>query len=289
MISEDIGFNPALRLMFSLLGFVGLFMAIRYGIGPVKRWLHAQEVTYDRVLRRQLLLDVEPRLVVWLNIGAVAGSFVFGFLVSQSLLLSSILAGIMVFVPHLIIKHLEQKRRRKLEVQLVDGLTTLASAVRAGLNLVQSMELLVSNHKGALQQEFGQILREYEMGMDLNQAMRGASNRIGSPLYRLTFTAIEMHRVRGGDSGESMDRIADSIRDIQRLEGKLDAITAQGRAQANFMAIMPIAIIIILFFILPEQTTLLFTNPYGRLMLVVVAGMIAAGYVWIRKIMQVDI
>ena len=76
MISEDIGFNPALRLMFSLLGFVGLFMAIRYGIGPVKRCLHAQEVTYDRVLRRQLLLDVEPRLVVWLNIGAVAGSFV---------------------------------------------------------------------------------------------------------------------------------------------------------------------------------------------------------------------
>lgn len=288
-MADDFAFNPALRFMFSALGFAGLFMAVRYGVGPVKRWLRAQEVTYDRVLRRQLLLDVEPKVVVWINIAAVAGSFVLGFLVSSSLLLSSVLAGIMVFVPHFVIKHLETKRRHKLEVQLVDGLTTLASAVRAGLNLVQAMELLVSNHKGALQQEFGQILREYEMGMDLNQAMRGASNRIGSPLYRLTFTAIEMHRVRGGDSGESMDRIADSIRDIQRLEGKLDAITAQGRAQANFMAIMPIAIIIILFFILPEQTSLLFTHPYGRLMLVMVAGMIAGGYFWIRKIMQVDI
>lgn len=286
---EDFTFNPALRLMFSLMGFIALFMMIRYGVGPARRWLRAQEVSYDRVLRRQLLLDVEPRVVVWVNLGAVVGSFVLGFLVSQSVLLATVLAGVMVFVPHFVIKHLETKRRQKLEIQLVDGLTTLASAVRAGLNLVQAMELLVSNHKGALQQEFGQILREYEMGMDLNQAMRGASNRIGSPLYRLTFTAIEMHRIRGGDSGESMDRIADSIRDIQRLEGKLDAITAQGRAQANFMAIMPIAIIIILFLILPEQTSLLFTHPYGRLMLVMVAGMIAGGYFWIRKIMQVDI
>lgn len=286
---EDLLFNPALRLMFSLFGLVGVFMIIRYGYGPATRWLRAQEVSYDRVLRRQLLLDVDPKTIVWLNIGGVAGAFILGFLVSQSFILSGILALIVVFIPHLIIKHLETKRRQKLEVQLVDGLTTLASGVRAGLNLIQSMTLLVENHKGVIQQEFSQILREYEMGMDLNQAMRAASNRIGSSLYRLTFTAIEMHRVRGGDSGESMDRIAESIRDIQRLEGKLDAITAQGRAQANFMAIMPIVIIVIMFFLLPEQTSLLFTHPYGRLMLVAVGGMIAGGYVWIRNIMQVDI
>ncbi|MFI4859453.1 MAG: type II secretion system F family protein [Phycisphaerales bacterium JB063] len=289
MIPEDITFNPGLRALYSLLTAAAFYMAVRHGYGPVRRWLHAQELTYDRVLRRQLLMDVSPRSVVWLNLSTIAVSFVLGFLVSQSLLLATVLAGIVVFIPHVVIKHMETKRRQKLEFQLVDGLTTLASGVRAGLNLVQAMKLLVDNLKGPIQQEFGQILREYEMGMDLNQAMRIASNRIGSPLYRLTFTAIEMHRVRGGDSGDSMDRIADAIRDIQRLEGKLDAITAQGRAQANFMAIMPIAIIIILFLILPEQTSLLFTHPYGRLMLVAVGVMIATGYVWIRNIMRVDI
>ena len=278
----------ALQVLASIMMLIGVFLIVRYGYTPGLRWFRQQEDRYERVLRRQLMMDVKPTQVVILNLVGMA----FVFLVTvflTGILTGVVMAGLTLLVPYFVIRHLEIKRRKKLEVQLVDGLSTLASGVRAGLNLVQSMQLLVQNQRGPIQQEFGHILREYEMGMDLNQAMRAASNRIGSSLYRLTFTAIEMHRIRGGDSGESMDRIAESIRDIQRLEGKLDAITAQGRAQANFMAAMPIAILIILYLIMPEETTMLFTHTEGRLTLMAAAALIAVGYFWIRKIMRVDI
>ena len=125
--------------------------------------------------------------------------------------------------------------------------------------------------------------------MDLNQAMRNSANRIGSSNYRLLFTAIEMHRQRGGDAGESLDRIAESIREIQRLEGKLDALTAQGRLQASMMASMPVVILIILYFIEPDGTRLLFVEPLGRLILVVAMVMIAIAFFWIKRIMAIDI
>ncbi|MEO0476647.1 MAG: hypothetical protein AAF085_11865, partial [Planctomycetota bacterium] len=89
--------------------------------------------------------------------------------------------------------------------------------------------------------------------------------------------------------GESMDRIAESIREIQRLEGKLDAITAQGRIQANMMAIMAVVIIVMMMVIFPEDTKMLFTEDAGRVILVIAGGFILAGYSWIKKIMQVDI
>ena len=184
---------------------------------------------------------------------------------------------------------MEQKRRSKLEVQLVDGLTTLASGVRAGLTLVQSMDLLVQNMRGPIQEEFAQLLREYQMGVDLNQAMRNASNRIASPLYRLTFTAIEMHRVRGGNAGESLDRIAESVREIHRLEGKLDALTSQGRAQAWMMAGMAGVFIVMYYFIAPESVGLLFTNAWGRIILLAVVFLIVTGFLWIQRILDVDI
>jgi tight adherence protein B len=278
----------ALQVLCSLMLLVSVFLIVRYGYRPGVVWFKKQEARYDAVLRRQLLLDVEPKLVVILNLVGVLFVFLVGAYLT-GVLIGVVLAGLALLVPYFVIRHLEIKRRQKLEVQLVDGLASLASGVRAGLNLVQSMQLLVQNQRGPIQQEFGHILREYEMGMDLNQAMRAASNRIGSPLYRLTFTAIEMHRIRGGDSGESMDRIAESIRDIQRLEGKLDAITSQGRAQANFMAAMPIAIIVILFLIMPDETTLLFTRMEGRILLLIAASLIAGGYIWIKNIMRVDI
>ncbi|MEM9111200.1 MAG: type II secretion system F family protein [Planctomycetota bacterium] len=278
----------ALQVICSLMLLGGVVLMVRYGYTPSKAWIEKQQMYYDRVLCRQLLLEVDPKTAVWSHIAGVAFILVAGVFLTGALI-GIILAAIAAFIPYAWIRHLEAKRRIRLEVQLVDGLASMASGVRAGLNLVQSMQLLVQNQKGPIEQEFGQILREYEMGMDLNQAMRQASDRIGSQLYRLTFTAIEMHRLRGGDSGESMDRIAESIREIQRLEGKLDAITAQGRVQANMMAIMAVVIVVMMMVIFPDDTEMLFTTTQGRIILVIASGMIAAGYFWIKKIMQVDI
>lgn len=278
----------ALQVICSVMLLAGILLMVRYGYTPGKAWIDKQQLYYDRVLCRQLLLDVDPRTAVWAHIAGVAFIVLIGVYLT-GVLIGLVLAAISALVPYFIIRHLETKRRFRLEVQLVDGLASMASGVRAGLNLVQSMQLLVQNQNGPIEQEFGQILREYEMGMDLNQAMRQASDRIGSQLYRLTFTAIEMHRLRGGDSGESMDRIAESIREIQRLEGKLDAITAQGRVQANMMAIMAVVIIVMMLVIFPDDTMMLFTTTEGRIILLVATGLITAGYFWIKKIMQVDI
>lgn len=278
----------ALQVLCSVMLLAGILLMVRYGYTPGKAWIDKQQLYYDRVLCRQLLLDVDPRTAVWAHIAGVVFIVLIGVYLT-GVLIGLVLAAISALVPYFIIRHLETKRRFRLEVQLVDGLASMASGVRAGLNLVQSMQLLVQNQNGPIEQEFGQILREYEMGMDLNQAMRQASDRIGSQLYRLTFTAIEMHRLRGGDSGESMDRIAESIREIQRLEGKLDAITAQGRVQANMMAIMAVVIIVMMLVIFPDDTMMLFTTTEGRIILLVATGLITAGYFWIKKIMQVDI
>lgn len=278
----------ALQVICSLMMLGGVMLMVRYGFTPGKIWVDQQQTHYDRVLCRQLLLDIDPRVAVWGHIGGVMLVLILG-VVLTGFLIGTVLGAIAALVPYFVIRHLETKRRARLEVQLVDGLASMASGVRAGLNLVQSMQLLVQNQTGPIEQEFGQILREYEMGMDLNQAMRQASDRIGSQLYRLTFTAIEMHRLRGGDSGESMDRIAESIREIQRLEGKLDAITAQGRVQANMMAMMAIVIIVMMMVIFPDDTAMLFTETTGRIILLTAIGMVTAGYLWIKKIMQVDI
>ena len=275
-------------ILIYLFTFAAVFIFVRYGWTTVRAWLVEQEQYYDRVLNFQLLLNVNPRLALTMTI---IGVFMIAFI-------GYMLGGIVFFIPFgivgflapwLIIRHLDQKRKERLDLQLVDGITTIASGVRAGLTLIQGMELLVQNSTGPIKQEFAQLLREYQMGLDLNQAMRNCSNRVGLSNYRLVFTAIEMHRVRGGNSGESLDRIAESIREIQRLEGKLDAITAQGRYQATFIAMSPFALLAIFYLLDPTAVTLLFTEPMGRVILLVCCLMVIAGWSWIRRIMTVDI
>lgn len=272
----------------SIATFLAALVLGYYGQRPAKDWMRRQEDHFDQVLRQDLLLDIRPRTALALTLtGATMAAMLSGAYLGIP---GAVGAGVVaLFAPGWIMKYLIEKRLAHLNIQLVDGLTSLSSGVRAGLNLVQSMQLLVRNSRGPIQQEFGQILREYDMGMDLNQAMRHAANRIRSPLYRLTFTAIEMHRIRGGDSGESMDRIAEAVREIQRLEGKLDAVTSQSRAQANMLTFMPLIIIGILGFIAPEQIGLLFSSGPGKITLVIAVGAILLARKWIHEIMQVDI
>ncbi len=276
-------------LLASLLTFVSIYMFVRCGSAWSLAVIARQEQAYDRVLRRQLLIEIEPRTALAGSAALILIAGLFTYLITASFLVGFLVAGIAMLLPNLVVRHLEAKRLQKLEGQLVDGLTTLASAARAGLNLVQSMELLERNAVGPIKQEFGQLLREYRLGMDLNQAMQNTSNRIGSQLYRLTFTAIQMHRLRGGDSAESLDRIAESIRDISRLEGKLDALTSQARYQAIFMAMMPVVFLILLWSIDPQGVGLLFSEPAGRMLLLGVTVIIVTAFIWIRKIMAVDI
>ncbi|MEM7680529.1 MAG: type II secretion system F family protein [Planctomycetota bacterium] len=273
----------------NVLAAVGVFGLIYTGVGPAKRFKARQERLYDRVIRTQLLIDVEPTTVFWALLGTVGLLTAGTAVVTGSWIVTATVFSAACLAPSFELKRRQVQRRKKLERQLVDGLVSLSAAVRAGLNLTQALQLVAKSHVPPIRDEFGQILREYEMGMDLNQAMRNASERIGSSLYRLTFTAVEMHRMRGGDSAESLDRIADSVREIQRMEGRLDAITSQGRAQANFMAFMPFALLGILALILPENVQMLFREPLGRVILLAATAMILFAQWWIKRIMRVDL
>ena len=275
--------------LISMCAFTGMYVFVVYGGRTLVRLLNRTERRLDLVLNHQLLLNIPAKMamaiiamgviMVGLMLAAIGGSSFWFFAGALPALL----------LPYMVLNHLEDKRRKTLNEQIVDGITSLASGVRAGLNLVQSYQLLVRNSRGPIKQEFAQLMREYDLGIDLNTAMRNTSDRIGSSYYRLLFTAIAAHRERGGDMGESLDRIADSIREIQRLEGRLDALTAEGRSQARFMAAMPFVILAILWYIVPEDTSMLLTDPTGRLILLLAVILIGVGFVWIRRIMQVDI
>jgi tight adherence protein B len=280
--------EPKWIIAISVTTFFAVLIFVAFCLPTVRSWYDNQVRLYDRVLVQQLLLDINPRIAVALAIVCVLLGAIIGYLIGSSMIIALIGAAIGYALPLLVVKHLAQKRYERLENQLVDGITTLSSGVRAGLTLVQSIELLVKNSVGPICQEFGQLLREYQMGLDLNHAMRNSASRIGSPHYRLLFTAIEMHRLRGGDTGESLDRISESIRELQRLEGKLESITAAGRKQAWLMSMMPFVLLGALYAVNPDDMSMLFTDPIGRICLMFAAAMILIGFLWIRQIMDVE-
>lgn len=277
-------------LVFNVLVFLAVGAAALIAYQPLRHVVLRQQMHYESVLRGKLLIDVRPRTAMILTGAGIALMMLLGYLLTGSHL--GAIAGLVVgaFLPYFVLRYLRLRRLGKLENQLVGGIQSLTSGVRAGLNLVQAMELIARDGPVPIRQEFAHLLREYEYGMPLDQAMRNASDRIGSTDFRLLFSALHTHRERGGDLGATLDRIAESIREIQRLEKRVQSLTAQGRATARWLGALPFVVLAILYLIVDASSIdRLLRDDVGRLILFVIALLNVAGFLWIRKVVSIDI
>lgn len=253
----------------------------------VYHWLQRREAEFARGLNELFFFDFSPRLAARLSLASVLSVGLFFYLFDQHVITGLVGAVVGFFLPMGVMAYLRRRRRVRLEDQLTDALLTIANGVRASLNLVQSMQLVEKNHPAPVSQEFGFLLREYEHGMSVEDAMTNAARRLASPNYRLLFSALRTNREKGGDLATTLDRIAESLREIRRLEEKIRTTTAQGRYSALFMGLMPFVFIGILALIDAEGMALVW--EHGKWLAFVVAGLTAAGFAWIWRIVNIDV
>jgi tight adherence protein B len=264
---------------------------------PFGRLIRKQEADFAGALGELFMFDIKPRQLTYIMFGAsaVAGTLFCLFAVHSDVaglgLVLAFLGGCILgyWVPRLVIWVMQYRRRQKLNEQLIDGLVTLANGMRAGLNLVQSMKLIEMNTQPPISQEFGLMLREFEHGTSVDEAMRRASARIKLHQYRLLFAALETARVRGGNLPETLDRLGESLREIMRLEEKVKALTAENRMSARMMGAMPLVVGGIYYFIEPDWVGALLNDQYGLLLLGLALAFNVAGFLWIRKITTFEI
>jgi tight adherence protein B len=93
----------------------------------------------------------------------------------------------------------------------------------------------------------------------------------------------------GGRLNETVERIAQSVLEMQRLERKVQSETAQARKSAVYMAMAPAFILVAYYFVDPVNTTLLFTRMLGQVLLALAVVFNVLAYLWARVILNPDI
>ena len=168
-------------------------------------------------------------------------------------------------------------------------MVTFASGVRAGLSLAQSLEMLALECPRPIRQEFQQIVGEYKLGKPLERTLEEANQRLKSENFLLFSAALLASRESGGRLNETVERIGKSVLELQRLERKVHSETAQARKSAVYMAIVPGVLVVVYYFVDPENTTLLFTTFPGQVLLSVAVVLNLTAYLWAVRILNPDI
>ncbi|MBU1076701.1 MAG: type II secretion system F family protein [Spirochaetes bacterium] len=188
-------------------------------------------------------------------------------------------------IPNFIIN----KKILKFEKQLVDGLTIVANGLQAGASFPQSVEAMVNEISAPLSDEFGLFLKEVRMGASIEESLQNLSKRVESEELNIAVVSINIARQAGGNLAEILMHISDTIRERERIKGKIDALTSQGKMSGIVIGSLPFLLAIVLNKIDPKLMQPLFTTLIGQIIMLFVLIMITFGFVWIMKIIKIDI
>ena len=175
---------------------------------------------------------------------------------------------------------LDRRRRDKFNAQLPDTLATMSNALRAGFSIAQAFGSVVEMGEAPISEEFEILQRQLSIGMSFED---------GSDDLSLVTTAILLSRKTGGNVTEIFDKISETIRDRMKIERKVKTLTAQGRMQGIIVSAMPLFLGIIMTILKPKLMIPFFCSFAGFVSCLAVVALISVGWLFIRKIMQIDV
>jgi len=181
------------------------------------------------------------------------------------------------------------RQLRNFNDQLADMLTMVSNSLRAGFGLLQGIDLAAEQSQPPMSTELRHLLRDTRMGASIETALESMGERVGSYDMDIVVTAILIQRSVGSNLSEVLDTVAHTIRERARIQGEINTLTAQKKLSGLIIGLMPPAFVVMMLLVSFEYMSALFTDPLGRLLLIVAIVLDIVGILIIKRIVSVDI
>jgi tight adherence protein B len=182
-----------------------------------------------------------------------------------------------------------KRRLRSFEAMLPDVLNLLSGSMRAGFSFAQGLEAVAEEASEPARRELQRVFAESRLGRPIEDALEDSANRMHSVDLMWAVMAIRIQREVGGNLAELLDTVARTMTERERMKREIFALTAEGRLSAIIMGIFPPAFAGILFLIQPKYMSMLFASTLGVMAVIGSAIMAFFGFLWLRKIIAIEV
>jgi tight adherence protein B len=241
--------------------------------------LMLEQAGSSMTLARFLVISVGLSLAFGLGILVLTLSWIAG----------AVAAALGAALPFLIFRQKRKNRFYRFEEQLPEAIDMLGRAIRAGHPLSAGLKMVAEEANEPVASEFRRTHEEHRFGLAFEDAMLAMADRVKIVDVRILVTAILIQREVGGNLAEVLDNLATVIRARFTIRRQLRVYTAQGRFSGYVLAVLPIAVGAAVYSLNPPYIMLLFTDPLGKLLVLTAVIFQLIGFLWIRKIVNIEI
>ncbi|MET0342859.1 MAG: type II secretion system F family protein [Polyangiales bacterium] len=265
---------------------IATFVLVQTTDSPLHRVYHRYVASLER--RMRIMFIDTPVLLVLIGQGGGALLTLALALFTRNPLWLAMIAPV-ALAPTVLLEHKRKKRVAQIEQKLEGFLLALANALRASPSAGRALAMVQPVTPAPLDREIELVLREMRIGSTLEQALANLSARVQSFQLDAAMSCLLIGRQTGGNVPQILDGAAHTLREITRLQGVLRTKTAEGRAQANVLAVFPLALIVAFELVKPGYFEPLLESPTGLLIVVLAIAMWIGSVVIMRRIMAVQL
>ncbi|MBS3956515.1 MAG: type II secretion system F family protein [Clostridiales bacterium] len=234
-------------------------------------------------------LPLRPVEYMYLHLVGVVVAGVVTQVLAGSFVLSLVVVGFATALPVLLLESVITRRRRAFDDQLPEILSMMASSLRAGWGIQQSIDLVAQEIGDPAASEFRRVLAGIRLGQAVEDALDAMAERLDSDDFRWTVTAIAIQREVGGNLAEVLDLVASTMRERAELRRHIKALTSEGRLSAVILFVLPFVMMGLLLVVNPGYMTLMFNTFAGWVLLIAGAVLLVVGGFWLRRVAEVEI
>jgi tight adherence protein B len=228
--------------------------------------------------------------------GLLLISLVGGIMVAAvAVLVSHLLwAGVPAFalgaaLPFMFVRYKRGARMHKFEEHFPEALDLMSRAIRAGHAFGAGMKMVADELGEPVGPEFRKAFEEQNFGLSMKESLNNLAERMPLIDVRFFVTAVLIQRETGGNLSEILDNLANVVRERFKIQRQVRVHTAHGRFTGYVLLALPGFLSLALSFINPEHMELLFKDPMGQMMIAVSIAMQVIGWVWIKRVIKIEV
>jgi tight adherence protein B len=218
-------------------------------------------------------------LIVFVGVFVVGG----GFLGAAGLAF-----GAAFGLPRWILSFLKKRRHTSFLNHFPDAVDIIVRGIKAGLPLLDSMRVIVSDAPEPIKTEFRAIVETQTIGIPLGEACGKLYERIPLPEANFFGIVVAIQQKSGGNLSEALGNLSRVLRDRKKMKAKIRAMSMEAKASAGIIGSLPILVMGIVYITSPDYIELLWTAPLGRMMLAGSACWMLMGIMTMKKMINFD-
>jgi tight adherence protein B len=191
-------------------------------------------------------------------------------------------------LPFWMLSFLKNRRESKFLKEFPDAVDVIVRGIKAGLPLLDSLKLISNDAVEPVRSEFRSIVETQTIGMPIGEACLKLFESIPVPEANFFGIVVSIQQRAGGNLSEALGNLSRVLRDRKKMKAKIQAMSMEAKASASIIGALPLVVMGLVWLSSPNYIALLWTDPFGRVMMACCGAWMGVGVLVMRKMINFD-